>query len=471
MAKGQQQGIGSITVWMIIFVALWLTSTVFLVILYTGQADLNNELQRLRTANDRLISRAEENSLELVREAAPSRDGGPTVVGLLEGARSQTALLAVGDEANDVETIRRKRDQVMNRIVADRIVPNVDEFENLSLYDGMVRLYEALRTEHDLRQAAEERVEQLETEVTKLTEANAEQKNDFDTRLEELDGRLGQIEADRAAYIAERDETIARIRQDFEKERAQANIDLTTERQYNTDLRRDLGELRKRFIAQQEKFGQVFTGPQDLTTARQADGRILTAFPGDDVVYIDLGAEDRLMLGLQFSVYSAEMGIPPNGQGKAQIEVVSIAPTSAECKIIRTTREDIVLEGDLIANPVYDPKRPITFVTVGEFDLDRDGQYDPDGRATIESMITAWGGVITEELTALTDFLIVGGAPPRPRVSRDVSAGQRAHNEALQQAYDEYLAIVGSARSLSVPAMSQDVFLNFLGCGIRLARR
>ena len=100
------------------------------------------------------------------------------------------------------------------------------------------------------------------------------------------------------------------------------------------------------------------------TTARQADGRILTAFPGDDVVYIDLGAEDRLMLGLQFSVYSAEMGIPPNGQGKAQIEVVSIAPTSAECKIIRTTREDIVLVGGAHTNHIFELGRIKRLVTV-----------------------------------------------------------------------------------------------------------
>ena len=471
MAKGQRQGVGSITVWMIIFAALWLTSTVFLVILYTGQEDLNNELARVRTANDRLISRSEENSLELIRPAEPSRDGGPTVVGILEGARGDTADLATGEESDDVEIIRRKRDQLAEKIGGDRIVPNSDEFKTLSILEGAERTYEALRTEHDLRQAAEERVEQLETEVTKLVEANAEQKNDFDTRLGELDERLSQIESDRAAYIAERDETIARIRQDVERERAQANVDLTAERQSNADLRRDLTELRKRFSAQQEKFGQTATGPEELTSARQTDGRILTAIPGDDVVYIDLGRANRLMLGLQFSVYPAETGIPADGRGKAQIEVVSIAPTSAECKIIRVADQETVLEGDLIANPVFDPNRPITFVTVGGFDLNRDGDYDRDGRDTIEAMITNWGGVIAEELTALTDFLIVGGGPPRPRIGRDASAAQRTRNEALQQAFDEYMAVIESARSLAVPVMSQDVFLSFLGRGTRMTQR
>ena len=49
MAKGQQQGVNAITVWMIVFVALWLTSTVFLVILYTGQEELRTENLRVQS--------------------------------------------------------------------------------------------------------------------------------------------------------------------------------------------------------------------------------------------------------------------------------------------------------------------------------------------------------------------------------------------------------------------------------------
>ena len=64
-----QQGVNAITVWMIVFVALWLTSTVFLVIMYTGQEDLNTEIARLTAANERLISPQQERSIELVRPA------------------------------------------------------------------------------------------------------------------------------------------------------------------------------------------------------------------------------------------------------------------------------------------------------------------------------------------------------------------------------------------------------------------
>ena len=166
----------------------------------------------------------------------------------------------------------------------------------------------------------------------------------------------------------------------------------------------------------------MLIGPERLATARQPDGKILTAVPGDQVVYIDLGQKDTLTLGLQFTVYSAKTGIPPDGHGKARVEVVSISPESAECRIMYVRPGQVILEGDLVANPVYDPNRPLTFVVNGEFDLDRDGIVDRNGAATLESLIRDWGGRVSSEVTPLTDFVVLGTPPRRPRVSGDSGA-------------------------------------------------
>jgi hypothetical protein len=79
--------------------------------------------------------------------------------------------------------------------------------------------------------------------------------------------------------------------------------------------------------------------------------------------------------------------------------------------------------------------------------------------------------VVTTELTALTDFVVVGAAPARPRTAREASAERGDEGGAIQQKWDRYMNTLASARSLSVPVMSQDVFLNFLGYGGRIARR
>ncbi|MBI4716790.1 MAG: hypothetical protein HY763_03220 [Planctomycetes bacterium] len=460
MAKGQPQGIGAITVWMIVFVALWLTSTVFLVILYTGQEELRSQNETLRAENDRLITTQERTALPLVSDAKP---GGPTVVGLLETARKRTAELATGTGADDPETVRTKRDQLLSSVASEGLVPNPKEFKGASLHGGLTMLYEAFKAEHALRTAAEERANTLDSKVADLVRQNGEQKDDLDKRAAHMAEQLKEAEAGRVQSAKERDAAVAKLEQNFEDAIKEHVAALTQERQRRAALERDKNELQKRFAAQQEKVGEALLGGGELAAARQADGHVLTAVPGDEVVYIDLGREHRLLLGLRFGVYSADTGIPADGKSKAQLEVVSIGQTSAECKVLRLAPDQVIMEGDLIANPVYDPKRALTFMVAGEFDLDRDGQLDADGKASVESIVTTWGGATTEELSALTDFLVLGAPPRRPRPAAETTGEQAERQQAAQARWDAYQQLLESAKNLAVPVLSQESFLAFLG--------
>lgn len=470
MAKGQQQGVNTITVWMIIFVALWLTATVFLVILYTGQEELRNENTRLAEDNRRLISSGERTALAMFNEARPE---GPTVVGLLEGARRLTAELATGNKGqDDAGAVRTKRDQIMNSIAADKLVPNAREFTEISLHAGLVRLYEAYKGEHSLRNAADERVKALDEEVVKLAELNASQKSDFDERAAKMAAQLAEVEESRSQYRTERDAAVGRLEKEFEDRLSENTAALTRERQRLQTLERDKNELQKRFAAQQERFGELLIGPEERSTARQPDGHVLMAVPGDDVVYINLGQDDRLLLGLTFTVYTADQGIPADGRGKALIEVMAITEASAECRIVRVAPNEVIIEGDLIANPVYDTSRSVTFLVAGDFDLDHDGRPDPDGTATIEAIITTWGGTVTADLSALTDFVVLGAPPRRPRTAAEEAAldgiGGAGTSQALRDRYDQ---VLGSAQILSVPILPQEIFLNFIGRNVGMSRR
>jgi hypothetical protein len=453
---------------MIVFVGLWLTSTVFLVILYTGQEELRNSNDRLGADKARLISPAEENRIELVRNIV---DGGPTAVGLLEKARSQTALLATGEPSHDVSTVRANRDEILGRIRGEGLVRNADSFEDRSFHEALTMLYEAFKEENALRQAAEQRRDELDAEVTDLVEGRAAERNDFDRRLTELGDQLAEVEAAHARFRDERNQKVAELESEFDARQAQTDADLTRQRQLRAAAQKEADEMEKRFAAQQEKFGELMIGPEELATARQPDGRILTAIPGDNVVYVDLGHKDRLTLGLQFAVYSAQTGIPADGRAKGRIEVVSTSESSAECKILHVVGNEVILEGDLIANPVYDPSRPPSFLVVGEFDLDRDGSPDPAGLLAMESLITDWGGVVVNELTALTDFIVLGAAPRRPVRMREPTAEEKKRADAQQRLWDAYMDTVSTARGLSVPVMTQEVFLNFLGYSNRYVGR
>jgi len=468
MAKGQQQG-GALTVWMIIFVALWLTSTVFLVILYTGQAELKVEANRLAVANETLITSSERSSIPLLQQA---RRGGPTVVGLIEDARARTAMLATGHEADDPAAIMTKHNELFRSIRSDGILPDAKRLaDDVSYHDALGLLYEAFAVEFGRRRDGEARLAQLEAEVNTLAQANEQQKADLDARVGELVALNDKAEAERAEYRDVREDQIAKLQADADARYAQNTEDLTKERQRSTQLEEQVGELEARLTVFREKCGDLLIGPKELSTARQADGQIVTYIPGDDVAYINLGRRDKLVLGLRFAVYPKATGIPVDGSAKAQIEVVSIDRSSAECSIVAVAPGQVIMQGDLIANPIYDSKRSVTFLVLGSFDLDHDGEADATGGAQIEAMIDEWGGSVASKLDAVTDFVVLGRAPERPIEPRDRTPEAVARFNAKQQAYDAYTRVVNEAKALSVPVLRQEVFLNFLGFGSRRASR
>jgi len=462
MAKGFGRGANAITVGMIVFVALWLTSTVFLVILYTGQEQIVTENNRLREDNRKLISDAERRSVSLFEQA---RAGGPTVVGLLEGARSEMAKLATGDANSNVAAAQDKLNEILRAIQSDAALTDPQRFQGLSYHQALVLLYEAYNSQGTVRRDLEAKVAQILGEVARFAESSTQNGADFEKRARELAEQLKAVEAGRDRYHAERDKHVTELEKIYEDRRLLSDADLTRERQRVALLETQISQLRQRLQSLQEKFGDLLIGPEDLATARLPDGRILTAIAGDEVVYIDLGEKDRLVLGMTFAVYSPDTGIPVNGRSKAQIEVVSIGETSAECKILQQYGRNLILEGDWIANPVYDRSRPVRFVVAGDFDLDHDSVADGNGAEVLAARINKWGGTIEAEVTALTDFVVLGVPPRKPRPISEATPEETARMQALQRRFDSYQQAYETARNLTVPTMTQQVFLTFLGFG------
>lgn len=465
MAKGQKQSAKSLTIAMILFVALWLTSSVLLVIMYTGQEELKTENNRLTEANLRLIAPQERNSVALFQSASPA---GPTVVGLLEQARKDLAELATGEPEDDVEAIRGKLNQFLQTVRSDGLVSAKDTYQSISYHEALTRLYKTLSAGHATQLALEKRVAQLETEHEQLALSGTQQQEDFAVQLKEMSAKLMEVEKDRTDYREARDEQVADIERDSEDRRRQSDADLTEERERTSSLQTQVVQLRDRSKAMQEKLGDVLAGPAANSTARQPDGQILTAVAGDPVVYIDLGRNARIVLGQKFAVYDTDKGIPANGRAKAQVEVVTVFAESAECRILNVRFGEFISQGDLIANPIYDRSRTVDFVIAGTFDLDRDGVSDPNGASIIEAMVLDWGGTVTKEINARTDFIVLGASPRRPRATAKTNPEQAGRIQAIQDAYDHYNLAVSTANTLSVPILTQEVFLNFLGFRTRL---
>ncbi len=460
MAKSGQQGAGVLTVWLIVFVFFWLVSTVWLVVLYTGQTELKATAERFRREADRLATSQEMNSIEVVKNIG---DGGPTALGALEEARAETARLGTGDPKDSVAAVKTKRDAILGSIRTDGAVSKPEAFEDASLLQALSLLYERFKSEHELRMGAEARSVELDGEVARNVQLTADLKSDLEKRAQGISDQLTSVEADRSAYRTDRDAAVSSLEQTFDVRRAQTDADLTKERQRRAECERLAGEMQKRFAALEEQYGGIRIGPEPLSTARKPDGKVLTAVPSDDVVYINLGKGDRLIPGLKFAVYVGGERIPVDGRAKAQIEVVSISDSSSEARIVWVAPGEIILADDLIANPVYDRDRAPSFLVLGEFDLNRDGFPDAEGRSDIEAIVKEWGAAVTVEVTATTDFVVLGTAPPKPRELANATPEQKTRLERDQRIWDRYNDLLSGAHNLAIPIMTQEVFLNFLG--------
>ncbi|HQI27480.1 MAG TPA: hypothetical protein PLT20_05285, partial [Sedimentisphaerales bacterium] len=156
------------------------------------------------------------------------------------------------------------------------------------------------------------------------------------------------------------------------------------------------------------------------------------------------------------------------------VEVLAMERRVATARILSWDRRNPIAVGDWVANLIWDSDRRNRFVVAGEFDLDRDGKVDYDGVTKIEALIRKWGGTVSQDVSAETDYVILGNTPVVPseptlqEQSEDPLALQR-YNTA-RQANERYQQIRRRAESLYVPIFNYDRFLAFTGYATEVAK-
>jgi hypothetical protein len=389
------------------------------------------------------------------------------MVDLIETSRADIAETAVGDRAADAVTVRSKLNATLERIRGDQFVPEAQSFSANSYDAALTAAYQLFRTEAEALAEAKKNLNLRESEAAELRQAVARQKEAFDEQAAQVQKQLADLQAERDKSRQTEEQQVDAFEKQLTDIKTQSSEDIQALRTENARLREELTRSTARFTDITEKLGSAQVRPGELVTARVPDGHIVKATPGDDVVYIDLGARDHLTLGLEFAVYEAGQGIPEDGRAKARIEVISINQQTAECRITEMLRPELILANDVIANPIYDRTRTLRFYTLGTFDLNGDGRDDPDGQERMRALVKAWGGQVSDQLTAQVDFVLLGGPPSRPARKPEEGEELTPQEQRAQKAYDDYSAQVDSIRVLSIPAMTQQVFLNFLGYGGR----
>src|SRR5262249_4448153 len=151
-------------------------------------------------------------------------------------------------------------------------------------------------------------------------------------------------------------------------------------------------------------------------------------------------------LGMPFAVYSYDKPVPPDGHGKASIEVVSVGQHTAECRVIAPPPADEpILEDDLVGNILLSrmkSKKP-RIIVIGEFDTDYDGSYAPAGYEKVVAFIGRFGGELVDDIDATTDYVIRGkrpeGSPGKPTTATDPTAPTRLRRASRDAAFYDHV--------------------------------
>lgn len=334
-----------------------------------------------------------------------------------------------------------------------------------TLLKALRSLDSALASSKQQIRALQDEKGNLQLENQRLAEGGKAAQDEFTAALGEQKTEVDRLQKETTDQLAAKDEQLASqvaAAQALEEEYNRFRADKQAQDRENEVT---FGRMKNQIEDLQKKLAAVRPQVDINAILTKADGRILRAIPGSDIVYINLGEADNLKPGHTFEVFSTTGERRADYRGKASLEVALVMEQTAECRVTRSTYGVPILEGDIVVNIAYERNRKPRFVVAGEFDLDHDGTADWDGREKVLTIIREWGGVVMEELDETTDFVIIGAGPRVPAIAGDrpVSAIVSDLSDTKTKELAEYRDLISRAQGLYIPVVNQSQFLFLTG--------
>ena len=202
---------------------------------------------------------------------------------------------------------------------------------------------------------------------------------------------LGREEERQYATERDNDERRRQTREDVEKMSQVIEQKKKDQRKQNAQLDARVSELEARV--------RQLTQEQDLANREfKSDGQIIASESASGFVVINRGHEKNLRNGTKFTVFNKRGGKVIN---KGTVQVISVDEKIATARVIEEAdKNDPLIVGDHLHNPVYDPDKIKHFAIRGDF-----LRYSKDELA---EFIKDSGGVVDPSITISTDYLVAG---------------------------------------------------------------
>jgi hypothetical protein len=452
---------------LITFVGLFIATTTTAVIYYvkaeehrTARADLQREMQEL--AND-----SERGKLSgMVGDRLPRTSYMGSMVAYVDDALT---LIVGGVPAPDSAEIKAKNAHkaVANALDLAKNHIDIGDPNTMGLIPAIKSLAAELDNAIQARLDTEKRlVEQLER-LKKADEVNAAESERLLAEKAKLEAQVTTIEQDYVELSALLRQTTTEQVQTLTKERDQAKDDLKALNDTLFLAQAELKTAQDKMKLAQDKVARIEPGPDSGVLAHQLDGKVILIDNEAQVVHLNIGSNEHVYPGLTFTVYDRGTSVPKDGKGKSEIKVFDVSKTYSAARIVESEINKPILEGDVIANLIWDADRTNVFVVAGDFDIDNDGQLDADGVDKIERLVKKWGGEMTDSISINTDFLVLGNQPTvlrKPTLEEEeIDPRAVAKYEASLQELRRYNQLRAQAQTLWIPVFTYEKFLYFVG--------
>ncbi|GMV24822.1 MAG: hypothetical protein AMXMBFR58_08530 [Phycisphaerae bacterium] len=431
---------------------------IFFAIFYGKWNTLNTEKRNAQAEQERFIKNSERNRDDVMRLIEMARkDGNKSLVGYLVDTNQTLTRRITGSPNDSLEVLEQKAASVgaANTALLSAIRDNLSKIDQLT---------------SDLQKSDADRVKALEDKKAEVDRMAVLEKSHADTIAalnEDINKYKNEITSYREGTDSARKEMDARV-QNLQEQIARMQEEFDTERARMTEEGLVLASQIKALRGDRAK--EIFTGRPEESLA---DAEVVGVTAADGTVIISIGQREKVTIGMSFSVFADAAAIKPDDatgaypRGKAGLEVISVDPETATCRIVWNARGNPVVKGDVVANPIYDPRKVYKMVVYGNFDVNNDGIATPEETDTIRVMIQNWGGQVLDAEKGLagdTDFLVLGERPVLPPQPNSGSPFEVVQNYIrLDQIVKRYDDLYEKARSTSLPVLNENRLYTLLG--------
>ena len=419
--------------------------------------------QRLADAADRAATRVSKlgSPPAYYQTEADNRRG--TVFDAMNGDMEQLALLVAGKKDAVWAAIKPEADRLRRSVAS---LTGESAYESYFLLTALANLSAAYQEQGGQVKRLDQMVADLQSQNQGLADGVRVAREEFEAQVAEMKTEVERLEQEKVDQMAAKDEQLTQV-----QESADAVTEELNRYRVETTQSSRLGEvevarLQRQIDDLQAKIRELRPGGFDANEIlTKADGKILRAIPGSDVVFVNLGQGDRIRPGLTFEVFSPRGERTTGIRGKASIEVTAVSEDTAECRVTRQTPGRPIVEGDILVNIAYERNRLPKFVIRGEFDLNYDGTVDWDGAERVTAIIREWGGEVIEDVDETTDFLVLGMGPQVSSLAsrRQVSPVFEDLVNTQTGRLEEYRDTIDRARTLYIPIVLQNQFMFLTG--------